>query len=120
MELIDVPHFGWKPENSVLGLSAFVDFEITGFAFFRTEFRVDRVLPIWYRKKNTFLPHSNNLHIYSQPGGSYIYKVLFNCDVILRVPLTESLLESDSSSWSESVHTSRFRTRFTENGFSAL
>ena len=82
MELIDVPHFGWKPENSVLGLSAFVDFEITGFAFFRTEFRVDRVLPIWYRKKNTFLPHSNNLHIYSQPGGSYIYKVL-NCDVIL-------------------------------------
>ena len=85
MELIDVPHFGWKPENSVLGLSAFVDFEITGFAFFRTEFRVDRVLPIWYRKKNTFLPHSNNLHIYSQPGGSYIYKVL-NCDVILVAP----------------------------------
>ena len=42
MELIDVPHFGWKPENSVLGLSAFVDFEITGFAFFRTEFRVDQ------------------------------------------------------------------------------
>ena len=76
MELIDVPHFGWKPENSVLGLSAFVDFEITGFAFFRTEFRVDRVLPICYGTKYTLLPHSNNPHIYSQPGGSYIYKVL--------------------------------------------
>ena len=84
MELIDVPHFGWKPENSVLGLSAFVDFEITGFAFFRTEFRVDRVLPIWYRTKYTLLPHSNNLHIYSQPGGSYFFKVLI-CAVILLV-----------------------------------
>ena len=65
LELIDVPQFGWEPENSVLGLSAFVDFEITGFAFFRTEFRVDRVLPIWYGLKYTVLPHSNNLDIYS-------------------------------------------------------
>ena len=94
MELIDVPHFGWKPENSVLGLSAFVDFEITGFAFFRTEFRVDQYCRFVMVQSIPFY-HIVITYIYiPQPGGSYIYKVLICRVILLLFPFCIFLIDS--------------------------
>ena len=82
MELIDVPHFGWKPENSVLGLSAFVDFEITGFAFFGSNFESIEYCRFGIVQSIPFY-HIVITYIYiPQPGGSYSFKVLI-CRVIL-------------------------------------